>query len=306
MRTFDVAIIGGGPAGLSAAFYAGRLNLSTLLIERHQFGGKITEAPMIENYPGFPEGISGPKLTEKLLAQVLRWNVQTWRGEVVELLLNQGNKLIRASNEDFSARTLVIAGGTEYKRLDVPGEDDLIGKGLSFCALCDGPSFAGKPVAVIGAGDGGLSQVLHLLQFSDKIIVIEKFPQPTASPVLLKRARSDPRISFILSTTVGRVEKMEEGILLRLENIAENTRSEIVVGGAVISVGLVPNTSYLKDTLLLDERGGWIIADLEMRTCVPGVFSAGDIRAGSPRQAIAAVADGVTAVISAFRFLKGD
>jgi thioredoxin reductase (NADPH) len=199
----------------------------------------------------------------------------------------------------------VIAGGTEYKRLDLPGEDDLIGNGLSFCALCDGPSFTGKPVAVVGAGDGGLSQALHLLQFTDQVTLIEKLPHPTASPALLEHTRSDPRVSFMLSTTIYGVKRVDEGILLNLEEVAAKRRTEKMVGGAILSMGLLPNTGYLKGTPLLDEKEGWIRADLEMKTNIPGVFTAGDIRTGSPRQAIAAAADGVTSVISAFRFLKG-
>ena len=305
MTTFDVVIIGGGSAGLSAGFYAGRLNLSVLIIEKERFGGKITEAATVENYPGFPEGISGPKLASQLFAQASRWGVQTRKGEVVHLDLTGEKKLINTSSEEaFSALAVIIAGGAEYRRLDVPGEADLIGEGVSFCAFCDGPSMGGKTVAVVGSGDGGLSQSLHLLQFADKIIVIEKFPQLTASPVLVNRALSDPRISFNLSTVVEAVEKVDGGLLLHLRSLADGEGSTVPVGGVFIAIGLVPNTGYLKDAVRLDEKEGWIIVDSEMRTNLPGVFAAGDIRVKSPRQAVSAVADGVSAAISAFRFIK--
>ena len=307
MKTFDVVIIGGGFAGLSGGFYAARLNLSVLIIEREHFGGKITEAPMVENYPGFPEGISGPKLASQLYAQASRWGVQTLKGEVVHLDLLGEKKSIKTSNgAEFLSHSVILAGGAEYRRLDVPGEADLIGAGLSFCAFCDGPSMAGKEVAVVGSGDGGLSQSLHLLQFADKIVVIEKFPQATASQVLVNRALSDPRISFHLSTVVEAMEKVDGGLRLHLRNLADGEGSTVSVGGVFVAIGLVPNTGYLKDAVRLDEKEGWVIVDSEMRTNLPGVFAAGDIREKSPRQAVSAAADGVTAAISAFRFIKGE
>ncbi len=164
----------------------------------------------------------------------------------------------------------------------------------------------GKTVAVVGSGDGGLSQALYLLQFADKIIVIEKFSQLTASPVLIDRALSDPRISFNLSTVVEAVEKVIDGLLLHLRSLADGKGSTVRVGGAIIAIGLVPNTGCLKGVVQLDDKEGWVIVDSEMRTDLPGVFAAGDIRIKSPRQAVAAAADGVTAAISAFRFIKGE
>ncbi|MFC1816967.1 NAD(P)/FAD-dependent oxidoreductase, partial [Thermodesulfobacteriota bacterium] len=266
---------------------------------------KIIEAPIVENFPGFPEGISGPKLATQLLAQAMRWGVQTWRGEVLGIDLIGESKVIRTPDEEFPCRTLIIAGGAEHMRLDVPGEDELIGNGISFCALCDGPSLSGEKVAVTGAGDGGLSQALYLRQFTDHIIVIEKLPQPTASPALINQAVSDSNISFILSTVVNRIERVDDGILLHLRNTAEEKELEICVEGVIISKGLVPNTGYLRNVINLEEKQGWIIVDSEMRTNIPGIFAAGDVRAGSLRQAISAVADGATAVMSAFRMLKG-
>ena len=301
-RDYDIIIIGGGPAGLAAGIYAGRDRHRTLLMERWLVGGQIINAEWLENFPGFPEGIGGAKLGELMHVQATNFGLATIMTEVTALRPKENQNIIETSNGNYRARAVIIAGGCHRQKLDVPGEVKFAGKGVSYCATCDGAFFRDKPVTVVGGGNSALVEAHHLTKFASRVTVIHRRDQLRATPVVQEKARSDPKIDFLLSTVVDEI--LGNGVVsrLRLRDVKTGEASELKISGVFISVGLVPNTDYLKGVVALDENGA-IITDIRMETNLPGVFAAGDIRNNSPRQVIAAAGDGAIAAMQASRFL---
>lgn len=302
-RNYQVIIIGGGPAGLTAGLYCARSKLNTLLIERGVIGGQITYADRVENYPGFPQGISGIELGQLMHQQATAYGLQTLLAEVTSLVPNQLHNLVSTSEGKFVAESVIIASGSQFRKLRVPGEAELLGKGVSYCATCDGPLFRDKAVAVIGGGDAALTEALYLSKFASKVLVIHRRNQLRASKILREKAMVEPKIEFIWDTVVAQIEG--DGIVrqLRLKKTKDVTISTLPVRGVFVAIGLEPNTSYLKGVLPLD-KGGYLITNEVMETEIPGVLAAGDVRHNSARQAITAAGDGATAALSAERFLN--
>jgi len=302
-RSYQVIIIGGGPAGLTAGLYCARSKLNTLLIERGVIGGQITNAEQVENYPGFPQGVSGIRLGQLIHEQAMSCGLETLLAEVTALVPRQRHNLISTNEGDFVADSVVIASGSKFRKLGVPGEDELAGRGVSYCAVCDGPLFKGKTVAVIGGGDAAITEALHLIKFASKVLITHRRNQLRASKILQEKAETEPRIAFIWDTVVAQIEGDGAVKQLRLKKIKNATVSELQVEGVFIAVGLEPNTGYLQGVLPLDE-GGYIITNELMETRIPGVLAAGDVRHNSAKQAITAAGDGATAALSAERFLS--
>jgi len=302
-RNYQVIIIGGGPAGLTAGLYCARSKLNTLLIERGVIGGQITYADRVENYPGFPQGISGIELGQLMHQQATAYGLQTLLAEVTSLVPNQLHNLVSTSEGKFVAESVIIASGSQFRKLRVPGEAELLGKGVSYCATCDGPLFRDKAVAVIGGGDAALTEALYLSKFASKVLVIHRRNQLRASKILQEKAMVEPKIEFIWDTLVAQIEG--EGVVrqLRLKKTKDVTIATLPVAGVFVAIGLEPNTSYLKRVLPLD-KGGYLITNEVMETEIPGVLAAGDVRHNSARQAITAAGDGATAALSAERFLS--
>ncbi|MBA7504169.1 Thioredoxin reductase [subsurface metagenome] len=302
-RNYQVIIIGGGPAGLTAGLYCARSKLNTLLIERGVIGGQITYADRVENYPGFPQGISGIELGQLMHQQAMAYGLQTLLAEVTSLVPNQLHNLVSTSEGKFVAESVIIASGSQFRKLRVPGEAELLGKGVSYCATCDGPLFRDKVVAVIGGGDAALVEALYLSKFAFKVLVIHRRNQLRASKILQEKAMVEPKIEFIWDTVVAQIEG--EGVVrqLRLKKTKDVTIATLPVAGVFVAIGLEPNTSYLKGVLPLD-KGGYLITNEVMETEIPGVLAAGDVRHNSARQAITAAGDGATAALSAERFLS--
>ncbi|MES0278622.1 MAG: thioredoxin-disulfide reductase [Dehalococcoidales bacterium] len=300
---YDVIIIGGGPAGLSAGIYTARTRLKTLLIEKGMIGGKMAEAELIDNYPGFPEGISGLKLAELMHQQAVKYDLETLYATVASVTVRDGTKLVKTDQGDFTASSVIITGGSERQRLNVPGEKKLTGRGVSYCANCDAPFFQDQPVAVVGGGNVAISEALHLTKFTSKISVIHRRDQLRATEALQEKAFAEPRIKFILDTVVEAIEGNETLDSLKLRQVKTGNISYLKVKGVFISVGLMPNTDYLRDLLPLDKQGN-IITNEKMETEIPGIFAAGDIRRNSIRQAIAASGDGAVAAIYAKQFIS--
>ena len=300
---YDVVIIGGGPAGLTAGLYASRAKLNSLLIERGLVGGQIANAERVENYSGFPEGINGFELGQLMHQQATKYGLKTLLAEVTGIELQEGQKVIRTTEGDFMARAVIIAGGSERYKLDVPGEEEFTGKGVSYCATCDGAFFREQPVAVVGGGDAAITEALHLAKFASRVTVIHRRDQLRASRILQEKAFSQPKIEFRWNSIVEKIEGKDLVKRIGLRQVKTGEESALEVAGIFISIGLKPNTDYLEGILPLDVTGH-IITDEKMETKIPGIFAAGDIRHNSARQAITAAGDGATAAIYAEKFIS--
>ena len=302
-KQYDVIIIGGGPAGLSAGIYASRARLRTLLIEKGMFGGLIANAELVENYPGFPEGISGFDIGERMSQQASRFGLETLSAEVTGVDLLKDIKVINTTEGDFSARAIIIASGAERKRLEVPGEDIFVNRGVSYCATCDGALFRDRIVAVVGGGDSAVEEAMFLTRFASKVIIVHRRNQLRASKMAQERALSNEKIEMLWDTVVEEIKGNNKVSELVVRNVKTGEKSRITVDGVFVYVGQIPNTGFLKGQLPLDKEG-YIITDDRMGTQIKGVYAVGDIRKNSSRQVITAAGDGATAAISAEKFLS--
>jgi len=302
-KTYNVVIIGGGPAGLVAGLYCARSRLNTLLIEKGIMGGQITNAERVENYPGLPKGISGIELGQLIQEQAVSYGLETLPAEVTKAVPSQRHNLVSTSEGDFVAESVIIASGSQYRKLGVPGEDKLVGKGVSYCATCDGPLFKGKTVAVIGGGDAAITEALYLSKFASSVKVIHRRDQLRASRIFQERAMAEPRIEFIWDTVVTQIEG--DGLVkqLMLKSTKNGKISTLELDGVFVAIGSEPSSAQWRGLLSLDEWG-YIITNEIMETKIPGIFAAGDVRHNSARQAITAAGDGATAAISAEKFLS--
>ena len=301
-RKYQLIIVGGGPAGLTAGLYSARGGLKVLLIEKEVIGGQIANADRVDNYPGFPEGISGFELARLIHQQATNHGLETMSGEVTGLTSRYGSNIVNTAEGDFIAQAVIIAGGSQFRKLEVPGEGEFLGKGVSYCATCDGPLFRDKAVAVVGGGDTAVTDALSLSKFASSVKVVHRRNQLRASKVLQRKAQTNPKIEFIWDNVVTEVKGKEKLTDLVLKNTKNDTISLVAVDGVFVAIGLVPNTEYLRGVLPLDE-GGYIITTELMETTVPGIFAAGDIRHNSVKQVIVAAGDGAVAALSAERFI---
>ena len=304
IKKYDVIIIGGGPAGLSAGIYAARARLATLLIERAAIGGQIVNAGLVENYPGFVGGISGVELTQSMHQQATKFGMETLYDEVIGIELDGKQKIVKTPQGDFIAKAVIIAGGAERQKLGVPGEAEFTGKGVSYCATCDGAFFRDKVVAVIGGGNAAVTEALELTKFANKIFLIHRRNELRATQIMQERIKADSKIQILWDTVVLEIsgEKFVEKI--RLRNLKTEKETELAVSGVFVAVGSQPATSYLKGVVALDGVGA-IVANDKLETNVPGIFVAGDIRSGSIRQVIGAAGDGAVAAVNAGKYISG-
>ena len=299
---YEVVIIGGGPAGLSAGIYTARARLSSLLVEKGIVGGLVTNAEVIENYPGFLEGISGLELTESMHQQATKFGLETLTAEVTGIELEGKQKIVKTSEGDLVAGAVIVAGGSDRVQLNVPGEKEFTGKGVSYCAICDAAFFADQTVALVGGGNSAVYEALQLTKFASKVIVIHRRNELRATRIIQEKAFAEPKIEFLWNNIVERIEGEDVVKRLRLRNVVTGEESTLDVSGVFVSIGFKPNTDYLKDILPLD-AAGYIVVNEKMEAGIPGIFAAGDIRSGSIRQVIAAAGDGATAAIYAERFI---
>jgi thioredoxin reductase (NADPH) len=302
-KNYQVVIIGGGPAGLTAGLYCARSRFNGLLIEQAIIGGQITNAERVENYPGFPKGISGIELGQLIHEQATSYGSETLLAEVTEVVPSQKHNLVNTSEGDFVSESIIIASGSQFRKLGVPGEDQFVGKGVSYCATCDGPLFKGKTVAVVGGGDSAVTEALYLSKFASSVKVIHRRSQLRASKIFEERATTEPKVEFIWDTVVTRIEG--DGVVkqLTLKNTGSDKISILELEGVFVAIGSKPNSAQWRGLLPLDEEG-YIITNELMETKIPGIFAAGDVRHNSARQAVTAAGDGATAAISAARFLS--
>ena len=302
-KNYQVVIIGGGPAGLTAGLYCARSRFDPLLIEEGIIGGQITNAERVENYPGFPKGISGTELGQLIHKQATSYGSETLLAEVTKVVPGQKHNLVNTSEGDFIAESIIIASGAQFRKLGTPGEDRFVGKGVSYCATCDGPLFKGKTVAVIGGGDSAVTEALYLSKFASSVNIIHRRGQLRASKIFEERAMAEPKIDFIWDTVVTQIEG--DGVVrqLTLKNTKNDRISILEIAGVFVAIGSKPNSAQWRALLPLDEEG-YIITNELMETKIPGIFAAGDIRHNSARQVITAAGDGAAAAISAARFLS--
>ena len=303
MKEYEVVIIGGGPAGLTAGLYASRYGLKTILLERGLFGGQIVNANEVQNYPGFPNGISGMDLGQLMSDQAVKFGLQAETADVTGIKSNGSSFEITFDEETISTKSVIIATGSNYRKMGIDGEARLTGRGVSYCATCDGFLFKNKDVAVIGGGDTAVTDALELSQHCKTVYVIHRRDQLRACEAVQRAAFSNERIKFIWNSVVANLigqEKLENVII---KDIKTGSTSSLGVSGVFVAIGLIPNSGLFKGFLELDEAGN-IVSDEMMHTSVPGVFTAGDIRRNSARQVATAVGDGATAAKSAFGYLK--
>jgi thioredoxin reductase (NADPH) len=304
LKKYDVVIIGGGPAGLSAGIYTSRARLSSLLIEKGAIGGQIINAELVENYPGFTAGISGIDLTQAMHQQATKFGLETLAAEVTGISVNGQQKLVRTSLGDFITGAVIIAGGSERQKLGVPGETQYTGKGVSYCATCDGTFFRDKTVAVVGGGNAAVTEALELTKFASRIILIHRRHELRATRILQEKVISQPEIEILWDTVVEEILGETFVNKIRVRNINTGNVSVLDVSGVFVSIGSQPATGYLKGLLALDTVGA-IVTSERLETSVPGIFAAGDIRSGSIRQVIGAAGDGAVAAVNAGKYISG-
>lgn len=303
-KVYDVAIIGAGPAGLTAAIYAARASLSVVMIERGAPGGQMVNTFEIENYTGF-EKISGPDLSMKMFEHAQVAGAEYAYGNVEKVTIAEdGTKLIDCGDHQVQAKTIIIATGTKHRLLNVPGEQQLSGRGISWCAVCDGAFFKGKKVAVIGGGDSAVEEAIYLAGLVEKVTVIHRRDELRAQKVLQTRAFNDEKIEFVWDSVVESFEE-ENGKLggVKVKNVKTGEVSTVEAAGAFIYIGLDPITDMVKDLGITDEAG-YINVDHSMATNLPGVFAAGDVTNKELRQVVTAVNDGAIAAQAAFKYIE--
>jgi len=302
MSKYEVIIIGGGPAGLTAGLYTSRAGLKSLLIERGIFGGQIVNARQVDNYPGFPEGISGFELASLMHEQAIKYGLETINATVTAIKPASDYSVITAES-NFEAEAVIIAAGSEYRKLEVPGEEELLGRGVSYCATCDGFLFRDQDVAVVGGGDTAITDALELSEHASKVYIIHRRDQLRAGQDLQQKALARPKLEPVWNTVVEGIIGDNKVSGLSLRNVKTGEITKLEVAGVFVAIGFEPNSQSFADIIELD-KNGLIKTDELMATSAPGIFAIGDIRKNSPRQVAGAVGDGATAAISAFKYLR--
>lgn len=304
-KEYDVIIMGAGPAGLTAGIYCGRSGLRTLILEKTAAGGQILKADIVENYPAFPDGISGFELIEKMKAQAEKFGVEFISEEASELdtkypifntMTNEGNS--------YSAKGIIIATGANPRELGIKGEAELTGKGVSYCATCDGPLFKNKDVAVIGGGDTAVSEAIYLTRFARKVTVVHRRDKLRAQEVLQQRFLKNTKAEVKWNCAALEILGTGRVCGLKVKNIKTNREEEVSAEGVFIYVGVKPNTDFLKGKVELDEKG-FVVTDENMQIPIPGIFACGDARKNALKQVVVACAEGAQAAYSCRHYIEG-
>jgi len=300
----DVAIIGGGPAGLTAGLYLCRSKVDSVLFEQELTGGQALYSPLIENYPGFPEGIAGAELVEKIKDQAEKFGLETNTFSRVDGIENGGGvKVLLLENGEARARAVIIASGRSPRKMGIPGEDEYTGRGISYCATCDAPLFRDRAVMVIGGGDAAVEEALHLAKFASKVILVHRRDKLRASDYLKERALAEPKLEYMWNSELAEVKGGKTVGSAVVLNKVTKEKAEVAVSGVFIYVGNIPNSSFLENLVELDDAG-YIKTGETLETSVPGIFAAGDVRANRFKQVITSAAEGALAASSAQRYLE--
>ena len=302
-KVYDIIIIGGGPAGLAAAIYAGRAKLSCLIIESNTEGGQIVTTSDIENYPGCLPDESGQTLVARMLEQAERFGAELARDQVIAFDFNAQPKLVAGFAKDYYTKAVIIATGAEPAKIGCPGEEQFTGSGVSYCATCDAAFFEGLPVYVVGGGDAAVEEALYLTKFASEVTIIHRRDELRAAKSIQEKAFANSKIKFAWSTVVEELKGADFMSSMVLKNVKDGSLTEVNGEfGLFVFVGFKPNSGLFED--VLDMERGYIKTDENMQTSVPGVFAAGDIRVKSLRQVVTAVSDGAIAAVSAEKYIN--
>ncbi|MDP3296304.1 MAG: thioredoxin-disulfide reductase [Thermodesulfovibrionia bacterium] len=302
---YDVVIIGGGPAGLTAGLYTSRARLKSLLIEKGLPGGQVTTAEFIENYPGFDEGISGVELSQKMERQAKKFGLEVIQDNVLNISLDGKIKKVTLeyNKGGCEAKAIIIATGAHPRYVGVPGENEFRGKGVSYCAICDGAFFKDEKVAVVGGGDSAVEEAIFLTKFAEIVYIIHRRDRLRAAKIIQERAFSNPKIKITWNSVIKKIDGDNTVKALHIKNVITQEESVLDVQGVFIFVGYNPNTEFLKGLVDIN-KNNYIITDENMRTSVTGVFAAGDVRAKALKQIATAVGDGAIAAVSAEKYIE--
>jgi len=304
---YDAIIIGGGPAGLTAGIYLSRARMNTLLIEKALPGGQAVLTEIIENYPGFPLGIAGPELMQKMEEQAVRFGLKIEYGEAAEVKIKVGKedkvKIVKINNQEYRTLTIILASGAEASKLEVPGEEELRGRGISYCATCDAPFFKDQKIVVVGGGDTAIEEALYLTKFAQEVTLIHRRDRLRATKILQERVFSNKKINFAWDSLVTKILGSEkvEGILIKNKKTGEE--KEISCQGVFVFVGNIPNSKFLNELIKLDKRG-YILTDDNMMTSKEGIYACGDVRKKLLRQVVTACGEGATAAFAAQKYIE--
>ena len=310
MHVYDLIIVGGGPAGLTTSIYAARENLQTLVIDSKGLGGQAGVTERLDNYPGFPDGIGGAELADRIVLQAQRYGVEMLQAVSVNSITSDGEEVDveTATSDHYHARAALIATGSTYRRTGAPGEDDLIGAGIHFCATCDGPFYKGaSQLLVLGGGNSGLEEGLFLTQFVDRVTIVQRGDRLTANKLLQDKVMMTPTMDVLLNREVVEFRPKDDGSgklgAVVLKDRETGDTEELHPAGAFVFIGLDPNTGFVKGSVDLDDRG-LIVTGMGLQTSMPGVFAAGDVRSGSTKQLASAVGEGAAAAIGIRMYLE--
>ncbi len=299
----DLIIIGGGPAGLTAGLYAARSRLNVLLLERLNPGGQVLLTDTVENYPGFPEGISGFELVDRMRRQAEHFGLTIENREVLQLRITPRKKEVITQDGHLEARSLILTMGATPRKLGIDGEERLTGKGVSYCATCDGPFYRDREVAVIGGGDTAVEEALYLTRFAARVHLVHRRKQLRATRVLQERALAHEKIAFLWDSVPTRIIGDGGVEAVEIRNVISGEESRLAVDGVFVFIGYDPNNALVKDLLKLDEYE-FVVTGSDMETAIPGVFAAGDLRSKALRQISTAVGEGAAAAFAAERYLE--
>jgi thioredoxin reductase (NADPH) len=302
-KIYEVIIIGGGPAGLTAGLYTSRSRFNTLLIEIGLLGGQMTTTEVIENYPGFPQGINGDELSRLMEEQAKRFGLEVVSEEVVEVKLEGERKLVKTDESTYLCEALIICTGTEYRKLGIPGEKEFTGKGVSYCATCDGAFFKDSQIVVVGGGDSALTEALFLTKFAKELTIIHRRDALRGTKIYQERVLSNPKIKMLWNSVVQRIKGDSIVRSIVIKNVKTGEIDEFNTEGVFLFVGVSPRTQFLKNLITFDEAG-YIVTDENCETSIKGIFAAGDCRKRLLRQIATAVGDGATAAFATEKYLE--
>jgi len=300
----DVLIVGGGGAGLTAALYASRANLKTHLFEKITPGGQIFLTDVVENYPGFPEGITGPEISDRMLEQAKKYGTEVIFEEVAGLEETPSKTFkVKTSNKEYEGKSIILTAGAAFRKLGVPGETQLTGKGVSYCATCDGAFFKRKQVLVVGGGDSALQEGLFVTRFADQVTIVHRRDKLRASPILQDRAKTNPKIDYVWNTVVTSIVGEKKVEAVKLQNVSTKEETLRKTDGIFIFIGHDPSTSFVNGFVKCDDHG-YVVTDANYETSRPGVFAAGEVRSGGVRQLVSACGEGCGAALAAQHYLE--